>query len=344
MEPSHLDVMIKTDGASYFMGDLKVVKLSEIRENEVALRTVNRESESYLGLVESIRSKGFLGAISVREQTDDEGNTFYELIDGLHRFNASKDAGRETINVDVVDLDKDQVLEAQIMANIHKVETKPIEYTRQLKRILTRNPLMTEAELASKLGKSTTWIAGRLSLNKLASEQAKQLVNEGKIGLSNAYALAKLPAEEQADWLDRAMTLAPDEFIPQTTDRIKKLREARRAGKDAAPAEFSPVPHLQKLKALKEENDEGKMGSALCAKHGLSTALDGFAMGVAWALHMDPDSVEVQKEKDTERRVQREEKKKKNAAARATKKAEKLSKELQEATTAAAKAEAEAVT
>lgn len=322
------------------MGELKKVALSDIRENDVALRTVNRESEEYLGLVESIRSKGFIGAISVRERSDEDGTSYYELVDGLHRFNAAKDAGLDEINVDVVDLDEDQVLEAQIMANIHKVETRPIEYTRQLKRILTRNPLMTEAELAAKLGKSTSWIAGRLSLNKLASEQARQLVNEGKIGLSNAYALAKLPAEEQADWLDRAMTLAPDEFIPQTTERLKQIREARKQGKDAAPAEFAPVPHLQKLKVLREEFESGDVGQTLVNKHGVGSAVDGFAMGIAWALHMDPDSVEIQREKDAERRAQREEKRKAKAAERAKAKADKLKKELEEATTAAAEAEA----
>jgi len=322
------------------MGQLKVVNLSEIRENDVALRTVNRTSEEYLGLCESIRSKGFIGAISVRERTDDDGSSYYELIDGLHRFNASKDVGLSTINVDVVDLNEDQVLEAQIMANIHKVETKPIEYTRQLKRILTRNPLMTEAELAAKLGKSSAWIAGRLSLNKLGSEQAKTLVDEGKIGLSNAYALAKLPPEEQADWIDRAMTLAPDEFIPQTTERLKQIREDRKAGRDSKPATFAAVAHLQKLKALKEEVETGAVGSTLCSKYSVANALDGFAMGVKWALHLDPDSVAVQKAKDEERAAQREEKKAARDAERAAKKAEKMAKELEEATTVATAATA----
>lgn len=321
------------------MGDLKKVDLKDIRENDVALRTVNRDSEEYLGLVESIRSKGFIGAISVRER-DDDGVIYYELIDGLHRFNAAKDADLTQINVDVVDLDEDQVLEAQIMANIHKIETKPIEYTRQLKRILTRNPLMTEAELAAKLGKSTSWISGRLSLNKLASDQARTLVDEGKIGLSNAYALAKLPADEQADWMDRAMTMAPDEFIPKTTERLKAIREARRAGKDAAPTEFQPTPHLQKLGALKEEFENGEIGRALCAKHQISTAVDGFKLGIHWALHMDPDSVEVQKEQEAERKSQRDAKKAKKAAEKAAKKAEKLKKELDEATSAATEAQA----
>jgi len=320
------------------MGELKRVSLSDISENDVALRTVNRESEEYQGLVDSIRSKGFIGAISVRPSTSDGSS--YEIVDGLHRFNAAKDAGLTEINVDVVDLDEDQMLEAQIMANIHKIETKPIEYTNQLKRILTRNPLMTEAQLAVKLGKSQAWISGRLSLNKIASETIRTLINESKIGLSNAYALAKLPADEQADWVDRAMTLNPDEFIPQTTARMKEIREDRKQGRDSKQAEFQAVPHIQKLSALKVEMDSGSVANAICSKHNVSTPANGFTMGVRWALHMDPDSVEVQRAKDAERRAQRDEKKRQKDAERAAKKQAKLAKELQEATTAATEAQA----
>ena len=44
------------------MSKLDTVSLGSIRENSVALRAVNRESEQYPGLFESIRSKRFLGA------------------------------------------------------------------------------------------------------------------------------------------------------------------------------------------------------------------------------------------------------------------------------------------
>jgi ParB/RepB/Spo0J family partition protein len=323
------------------MGELRKVAISDIRENPVALRAVNRESEEYQGLVDSIRQKGFLGAITGRPQEDEDGTITYELIDGLHRYCAAKDAGLEEINMDVVSLDDDAVLEAQIMANIHKVETKPMEYTKQLKRILTRNPMMTESELAAKLGKSPAWIAGRLSLNRLTGDTMKTLVNEGKVCLSNAYALAKLPPEEQADWLDRAQTLPPDEFIPATAARLKEIREARRKGKDAAPAEFQPVPHLQKLKTMKEELETNAMGQMLCEKHGPGSMVEGFALAIAWTLHMDPDSVEAQKVKDEERKKERAEKKKKRDAEKAAKKAEKLKKELAEATAMAEKASEE---
>ena len=42
------------------MGDLRTILLSTIRENPVALRNVNRKSDEYKGLVDSIRQKGFL--------------------------------------------------------------------------------------------------------------------------------------------------------------------------------------------------------------------------------------------------------------------------------------------
>lgn len=323
------------------MGDLRTIPLETIRENPVALRQVNRNSEEYQGLVQSIKQKGFLGAITVRPKTDEEtGTDYFELVDGLHRYCAAKDAGLDEINVDIVSLDDDSVLEAQIMANIHKVETRPVEYSQQLRRILARNPLMTEAELASKLGKSSAWISQRLGLNKIANPEIQELINEGRIKLANAYALAKLPPEEMANFTDRAMTEQPDVFVPQVNSRVKEIKEARRKGKDATAAEFQPVAHLQKLKDVRSEMDSGEIGSMLCSKHGVEGAVEGFAMAVKWMLHLDPDSVEAQRVKDAERKAARAEAAKKKKAERAAKKAEAAQKKAEEAAKAAEDAKA----
>ena len=314
------------------MGELKSIKISDIRENPVALRTVNRESEEYLGLVDSIRVRGFLGAITVRTKNDSEtGQSYYELVDGLHRFSASKDAGLEMINADVVSLDDDQTLEAQIMTNIHKIETRPIEYSKQLTRILVRNPLMTEAELAAKLGKSTQWISERLGLTKIANENISLLVNEGKIKLANAYALAKLPPEEMPGFVDRAMTQQPDEFIPVIQARVKEIKEAKRKGHDAAPAEFQPVAFMQKMKDIKDELSNPQVGPALVAFTGATSAIEGFALAMKWLMHLDPKSVEVQKAKDDERKKVADEAKKKREIERAEKAKEKAAKAADEA-------------
>jgi ParB family transcriptional regulator, chromosome partitioning protein len=319
-------------------GELISIPLASIRENPVALRAVNRESESYQGIVDSIRQKGFMGAITVRPREDSEsGESYYELVDGLHRFNAAKDAGISEINVHIKDLKDDQVLEAQIMANVHKVETRPVEYSKQLIRILQSNPMLTEAELASKISKSASWIKERLGLLKLP-ENIGGLVDEGKIKLANAYALAKLPEEEQADFVDRAMTMKPDEFIPLAHQRVKEIRDAKRKGEDAPAKEFQPVSFLQKLVDIKKEDETGEVGKALIKELGIKEPQQAWSLAVKWALHLDPKSVEVQKSKDEQRKAAKAEAKKKRDGERAKKKAAKAQEKAKEAAEEAAKA------
>ena len=324
------------------MGKLATVEISRIRENPVALRTVNRQSEDYLGLVGSMQEKGFMGAITARPQIDAESQEeYYELIDGLHRFAAAKDAGISKINIDIVPLDDDLVLEAQIMANIHKIETKPAEYTQQLKRILARNPLMTEAELAEKLRKSTSWIQARLSLTKIENAEIVALIDEGKIGLANAYALAKLPIEEQATFVDRAMTQAPDEFVPSVNSRVKEIRDAKRQGKDASSAVFQPVAHMRKMKDIKLEMDTPEIGPSLIKSVGVKKPMDAFNLAIQWVLHLDPESVKAQEAEYEERTTKREEAKKTKQLERAKQREKDAKVKMEEAAKASANAEAE---
>ena len=321
-------------------GELKVAPLSQIRENPVALRSVNNKSEEYLGLVESIRSEGFTSTIQVREGKDPEsGETFYELVDGLHRFSAAKDVGLENINVVVVNKNQDDVLVAQIMANIHKVETKPGEYSQQLRRILIRNPMMAEAELARKLCKSPQWIKERLSLNKIENQEIVKLIDEGKIPLANAYALARLPNDEQVNFISQAMTMPAEEFIPLANKRVKEIREARRTGDDAAPAEFEPIAFMQKMKDIKGELEDGKILASLVRATGAKSAQDGFKLALQWILHLDPKSVDVQKSKDDERKKAKDGAKKRKEAERAKKKAEADKKKADESAAVAAEIE-----
>lgn len=122
------------------------VKLSDIRDNPIALRGVDKQGEKYGGLVDSIREKGFMGCITVREKKDPvTGATYYEIVDGLHRTTASRDAGLSEIPAQVLDINEADTLEAQFMMNFHKVETRPVEYSKQMHRMLMQNPAWTEA-------------------------------------------------------------------------------------------------------------------------------------------------------------------------------------------------------
>jgi hypothetical protein len=190
--------------------------------------------------------------------------------------------------------------------------------------------------LANRLAKTPAWISERLGLLKLTDEVGK-LVDEDKIGLSNAYALAKLPPEEQSDFVDRAMTMPPQQFGPTVNARVKEIRDAKRKGRDAGPAEFQPVPLIRSRAELVSELEKPIAGPGLCKDNKLSTAVDGFSMGVKWALQLDPVSAEIQKAKDEERKAERKRAKEKASVERkrkrakeAAEKAEQLKKEADE--------------
>jgi ParB/RepB/Spo0J family partition protein len=326
------------------MSDLKTVSLDQVRANKVALRQVDRTSEAYLGLVDSIKNTGFSGAITARFREDSEtGEPFYEIVDGLHRFSACKDAGVPEIGIDVVDLDDDEVLVAQILANVHKVETKPAEYAENLKRILGRHSMMTEAELASKLGKSPNWIKSILGLNKIKDEQIKALVNSGKVPLMSAYALAKLPEDEQAAFLDRAMTMKPKEFVPLANDRVKEIKDARREGRKANPPTFEPRALLKKLKDIQAAANDRDFLTKLVTSNGVTDPVDAGVLVLQWVQHLDPSGRQAQTDKHEESKRRREaakEKKKQEKAA--AKEREKKAKE-DEAAREAAEAHARAL-
>lgn len=303
---------------------LKTLAVSEIRESEVALRSVQRDTEEYAGLVDSVRLHGVLKPILVREDVDpDTGEQFYWVVDGLQRFNACKDAGRQYIDAKVVAMNDAQVLEAQIIANIFTIETKPVQYSDQLRRILAGNPTMTINSLAHRLSRSFNWISDRLGLLKLTKEIG-QLVDSGAMNLTNAYSLAKLPPDEQELYKDRALTLQPQEFVPMANSRVKELREAKRQGRVAAAAEFVPVAHLQKIAALKGELENGDIANVLVNRTNVRTAVEGFKLALQWALHLDPISIEQAKAAEEARQAKLAADKEKRKAEREAQRKEKM--------------------
>ncbi len=322
------------------MSELKHIALEEIQENPIALRQVDKETEAYLGLVDSIRETakqndgiGVLNAISVKP-TDDGS---YMLIDGLHRLTASRDAGMETIPCQIISMEDAEIKVSQIMANVHKVETKPFQYSNQIRDIMLLHPNMVLSEMATKLAKSTTWVAQRLSLTNL-EENIGQAVDDSKITLSNAYGLAKLPVEEQLNFLEQAQQLSPEEFRGIVNSRVKEIRDANRKGRDAGTPKFEPTAFLQKLGAIKTELENGAVGSALVKETGVKGAVEGFKLAIEWVLHLDPVSIKRGEAEFDARIKEKADKKKKAEAERSAKKAEEAKQRADEMREAAEKA------
>lgn len=325
--------MAENNGTAPVVGNNRV-KLSDIRENPAALRAVDRENEEYLNLVDSIRSRGVMNPIVVRQLVDpNTGATIYGLVDGLHRYSASQDAGLQDIPVNVINAEDYEVLEAQIITNACTVETKPVQYTKAIKRLMAANPLLTIPELARRLSKSPKWLNDRLSLGKL-DPNIGALIDEGKINLTNGYALSKLPEDEQASYLDRAIGMSPAEFGPMVETRRKEISDARRQGRATTPATFQPVAYIQKMGTIKDELEKPQVGPYLLKECQVTDPLKAWEMAIAWILHLDPKSIEAQKLKDDQRKQE-------SAAKKEALKKEREAKRQRDAAEESAKAQAE---
>jgi len=323
------------------MGKQITLKLGEIEESPVALRSVNVESVEFKELVDSVIAKGILNPIVVRESVEKPGR--FILCDGLHRFTAANAAGLKDIPCHVLDMDEAASREAQIVGNLHRIETRPVEYAKALRQLLATNPTMTIADLAHKISASVTWLSDRFGLLKL-DPKIQELVNSGELKLSNAYALAKLKPEEQKNFLDRAITEKPDVFAAAVQARVQEVREAERQGKEVKPVTFEAVEHLRKLTELKDERAKVVIGKKFCKEFGAKTADAGWSLCLDWILHMDKYSVEEAKAKFdaraaalAEAKARRQEEKDKKAAEKAANEAAKVQAEGAKAKAAPAK-------
>jgi len=316
------------------MSELKDIALVDIVESPVALRAVVEDSEKFQEMLESVKSKGVIEPIQVRLLKEGKDAGKFCIINGLHRFTCAKRAGHTTIPASIMDVTEAVALEDQIVTNIHKVDTKPVEYAKALKRMLSYYPLMTMAELAAKIFQSSSWINERFNLLSLPAE-VQSSVDAGEICLTNAFALSKLPTTEVPNFLERAMTLPPGEFLPLVDQRKKEIQAAKRAGGVIPAEKFVAVPVMRKPGEIKAEFETPALAGRIIAAAGATSPETAFAAAIAWVLKMDNTSIEEAKAKHEAR-----EKAKHEASER--KSTETLAKKVKSAEEKVAKLKAEA--
>ena len=264
-----------------------------IVEPRTMLRLVDKDSVEYLEMRDSIAAEGFWNSISVRPAHEPEE---YEIIDGLYRYTCARELGLESIPCIIkYNISDDALLAAQIQANAIRPETKPVEFARQLKRMLTRKPEMTFDELAHLIHKSPGWVRKTLGLLRLV-RRARTMVNRGEISVHSAYMLAKIPHRLQADYLDQARTLPSRAFRALAASVIKQFTEAVKQGHMKAfwCGDFVPQAHLRSLTDIQTEAERQELGALLVTVEKCRTPVDGFYTALRWAMHLDRQSVEAQ--------------------------------------------------
>lgn len=157
-------------------------------------------------LADSIRASGVHQPILVRKlpgarvaETSFDPNScrprtvkpVYEIVSGERRYRASKLAGAPTIPALIRDLSDDQVLEVQIIENLQRDDLTELEEAEGYEALMQHSGLSAD-QVGVKIGKSRSYVYGRLKLLDLALE-SKQALREGKIDASRALLIARIP-------------------------------------------------------------------------------------------------------------------------------------------------------
>jgi len=194
-------------GLSSLIGDTKVntninkLAITDLVRNKLQPRK-NFDKENLEGLTNSIRERGIIQPIIVRESENNKNK--YEIITGERRWIAAQNAGLHDVPVVITEANDLKSLEFAIVENVQRHDLNPIEEANGYQKLIGQFKYDHE-KVAKFIGKSRSHISNCLRLltlpkevielietNKLSQGHAKVLV-----GLENALFVAKKIVEKK---------------------------------------------------------------------------------------------------------------------------------------------------
>lgn len=171
------------------------MKLINIKIADAKLSATNAkgrtEGKSFEELVASIKEKGVLTPILVREQSKGQ----YEVIAGNRRLAAAKSAGLTEIPAQLVEMNDIEAREAQIVENLQRENIHPLDEGESYRQLFEGHHQEIKT-IAAKVGKSETYVRQRVFLTNL-DEKVKKAYRDGKINDGFAVEIAKLDPKDQ---------------------------------------------------------------------------------------------------------------------------------------------------
>lgn len=159
-----------------------VVRLDRLRESP----TNPRKHFGQLGeLVQSIKARGILQPLVARPVGDE-----LELVFGHRRLRASREAGLKEVPVLIREMSDAEVLEAQLIENSQREDINPLEEAEAYERLHNEFGRTTD-QIAERVGKSRTWIYGRMKLLDLCPAVRKVFIG-GKLNPLVALQIARI--------------------------------------------------------------------------------------------------------------------------------------------------------
>jgi len=281
-------------------GGMAYVEIENLRACRIQLRPVDKRTVEYRELKDSIKEHGLWQPILIRPAS----SGLFEVVDGFYRYNCCKELRCKTVPCLVRELTDKEVRVVQIQANAIRLETDPIDFARQMWRIIKEEREMTVGQMAHTLKKSSVWVREMLRITRLCVE-VNAAIRRGEVTISVAHEIAKVPVAIQKELLAQAVVFSSRDFLPIVRGRVRQFKEAIKTGRmeDYYRSLVKPVPYLRKMVELRAELKSPTEGAYHLVQMNAETAMDGWRMCLNWVLHLDPDSIKKQGENFAKRRV-----------------------------------------
>ena len=174
-----------------------------------------RLDEAMVQLVESIKERGIITPVTLRQQPDGR----YEIVSGHRRTKACELAGLATVKAEIKELSRDEAIILMVESNLQRTTILPSEkafsYKMRLEAMNRQGQRtdLTSVPLGQKLGKTSREVLADSSTDSNTQIQRYirlthlippllDLVDSGKIAFRPAVELSYLTEEEQNSLLD----------------------------------------------------------------------------------------------------------------------------------------------
>lgn len=208
-------------------GSVEFIPLDQIQPNPHQPRS-SITPDSLSGLVDSLRTSGFLQPILVRRHND-----AFQLIAGERRWRAAQEASLTTIPAIVREASEKDMIEIALIENIQRENLTPVEEAMGYKSLMETVELSQE-EVARRVGKNRATVANALRLLKLPPVMLETL-DRGDITAGHARALLAVvnPADQEVllrRILDGALSVREAERQVQELNAGGRGRSTKQSG------------------------------------------------------------------------------------------------------------------
>jgi ParB family chromosome partitioning protein len=146
------------------------------------------------------------------------------LLWGHRRLRAARLVGMKELEVIITDkpLSESEIRIIQLIENLQRADLRDGEKRRAFEEWFGRNPGLTNKDLAENLKLSEATISKYMSVSR-CTKDVQDALDDGRIGISTAYEISRVPADQQAELLCLRLSGASRDGL---AERVRKQKRA----------------------------------------------------------------------------------------------------------------------